>query len=189
MEIKDIPNNMDFTFGPNLREVPISKIEMLYGMMHIMEQLKSGELSEEEQGKWNGMLGVYLRIVGELEESEKHLQTAIQIYENIEQPRGVFINELRLAHTYQWWTKFDQSNQTFAELRERAETDPNYTDLLDFVYQHSGKNHFDQKEFKIALSFFEKALDLRHDSNNEELITSTETAIEACEYRLEHGYK
>lgn len=189
MDIKDIPHNMDFTFGPNLREVPISKIEMLYGMMHIMEQLKNGQFNQEEQGMWNGLLGVYLRIVGELDESEKHLKTAIQIYKELEQSRRVFINTLRLAHTYQWWTKFDISNQMFSELREQAESDPDLSDLLDFVYQHHGKNHFDQKEYETALSYFEKALDLRRNSQNEELIASTETAIEACEYRLEHGYK
>src|SRR5699024_7851604 len=84
-------------------------------------------------------MGVYLRIVGKLNESEKHLKTAIQIYKELEQSRRVFINTLRLAHTYQWWTKFDISNQMFSELREQAESDPDLSDLLDFVYQHTAK--------------------------------------------------
>src|SRR5699024_9775005 len=129
------------------------------------------------------------RIVGELDESEKHLKTAIQIYKELEQSRRVFINTLRLAHTYQWWTKFDISNQMFSELREQAESDPDLSDLLDFVYQHHGKYHFDQKECEPSLAHYEKALHLRHNSQNEELIASTKTAIEACEYILEHGYK
>lgn len=189
MEIKDIPHDMDFLFGPNLREVPVSKIQMLYGMMYIKDQLENNQFSEEEIGKWNGLLGVYLRIVGELKESERHLNIAIQVYNDLDQPRNTFINKLRLAHTYQWWDKFNLSNQMFADMQALAETDSEYTDLLDFVYQHNGKNQFDQKEFKTALSFFEKALKIRQGSNNQEIITSSETAIEACEYRLEHGYK
>src|SRR5699024_522106 len=116
MKISDIPYDMTFIFGPNLREVPVSKIQMLNGMVYIMEQLKSNRFTDEEQGKWNGILGNYLRIVGELEESEKHLKASIDIYNRLGQLQGVFTNKLRLAHTYQWWTNYEVSNDMFGEL-------------------------------------------------------------------------
>ncbi|WP_106496411.1 hypothetical protein [Lentibacillus sp. Marseille-P4043] len=186
MKISDIPYNMKFIFGPNLREVPVSKIQMLHGMIYIMEQLKTNDFSDDEKAKWNGMLGYFLRIVGELEESEKRLHTSIEIYNDLDNQQGVFTNKLRLAHTYQWWTKYELSNQIFNELLEKAETDSDYTHFLDFVYQHCGKNEFDQKRFPEALSFFEKALELRSEKGDQELISQSESAIEACNYRLEH---
>lgn len=185
MKISDIPYDMKFIFGPNLREVPVSKIQMLSGMIHIMEQLKKNDFDEEEKGKWNGMLGFFLRIVGELEESEKHLRKAIEIFSSINNREGVFTNKLRLANTYQWWTNFEASNKMFTELMEIAEINHDYAHFLDYVYQHCGKNQFDQKDFQGALTFFEKSFELRMKKGDQELISLTETAIEACNYRIE----
>lgn len=186
MKISDIPYDMKFIFGPNLREVPVSKIQMLNGMIYIMEQLKGDQLSEEEKGEWNGILGYYLRIVGELEESEKHLKASIRINNHLSNQQAVFINKLRLAHTYQWWTNYEVSNEMFRDLLEKAETDSDFSHFLDHVYDHFAKNLFDQKDFPTALSYFKKSLDLRLEKNNSELISLSETAIEACEYRIEH---
>lgn len=186
MKISDIPYDMKFIFGPNLREVPVSKIQMLNGMIYIMEQLKGDQFSEAEQAEWNGILGYYLRIVGELEESEKHLTASIQMYDRLENQQAVYKNKLRLAHTYQWWTKFDLSNDMFNELKEKAEKEDEYAHFLDHIYDHCGKNIFDQKDFHEALSFFKKSLQIRLDKNDAELIALSETAIEACEYRIEH---
>lgn len=186
MKISDIPNDMKFIFGPNLREVPVSKIQMLTGMIFIMDKLKGDEFNEMDKAKWNGILGYYLRIVGELEESEKHLSASIQMYNKLGNQQAVFTNKLRLAHTHQWWTNYEFSNKLFEELRLQAETDEEYAHFLDHVYEHCGKNLFDQKYFSEALDFFKKALELRIKKNNPELIALSETAIEACEYRIEN---
>src|SRR5699024_8636486 len=135
------------------------------------------------------ILGNYLRIVGELEESEKHLKASIDIYNRLGQLQGVFTNKLRLAHTYQWWTNYEVSNDMFGELLELAETDPDYSHFLDFIYQHCGKNQFDQKHFHEALDYFDKSLALRLEKGDEELISITKADIEACEYRLDHPEK
>lgn len=59
------------------------------------------------------------------------------------------------------------SRKLFNELLEIAETDNDFT------------------HFQEALSFFEKAQEIRLGKNDQELISETETAIEACRYRLE----
>lgn len=51
MKISDIPNEMKFIFGPNLREVPVSKIQMLTGMIYIMDKLKSNDFTEAEKAQ------------------------------------------------------------------------------------------------------------------------------------------
>lgn len=40
MNIADIPFNMKFKYGPNLREVAQDQLSMLEGMLYIKEQLK-----------------------------------------------------------------------------------------------------------------------------------------------------
>lgn len=183
MNISDIPHNMTFKFGPNLREVPLNKMDMLYGMMYLQKQLDS-TTDQAEQGKLHGLLGYFLRVIGELEDSKRHLHQAISIFREMDRKQSVFINQLRLAHTYQWHNDFDTSNQMFDELMDLAENDSDYLEYRDFVYQHQGKNLFDQEKYREALDYFQKALELRKDNRNSELINATETAIETCEKKL-----
>ncbi|WP_010529111.1 tetratricopeptide repeat protein [Lentibacillus jeotgali] len=181
MNISDIPHDMRFKFGPNLREMPLNKMDMLYGMMYIQKQLNDETLDKAEKGKSHGLLGTFLRIVGELEESKRHLNQAIVIFRELGRNQSVFVNQLRLASTYQWHNDFATSNKMFGELLETAENDPDYAEYQDFAYQHQGKNLFDQKQYREALDYFHKALELRADDRNSELIKSTETAIETCQ--------
>ncbi|MGP4109201.1 tetratricopeptide repeat protein [Virgibacillus sp. L01] len=183
MNIADIPFNMKFKYGPNLREVAQDQLSMLEGMLYIKEQLNNNTYDDYEKSKRYGLLGYFLRIIGELEESKKYLNEAITISENMNNEQSVFVNKIRLANTYQWENKFDISNQMFAELIEMAETDPNYNVYLDYVYQHYGKNLFDQKEFQRATDYFNKALEIRLENGNKDLISETEHAIRTCSYK------
>lgn len=184
MNISDIPHDMTFKFGPKLREIPLNKMDMLYGMMYLQEQLHNKTLNQDEKGKLHGLLGTYLRIVSELDESKRHLNQAITIFRELERKQSVFINQLRLANTYQWHNDFVTSNQMFDELTELAENHSDYIEYRDFAYQHQGKNLFDQKKYREALDYFQKALELRKGHRNRELIDSTEAAIETCEKKL-----
>ncbi|ALX49335.1 tetratricopeptide repeat protein [Lentibacillus amyloliquefaciens] len=184
MNAVDIPHDMRFKFGPNLREMPMNKMDMLYGMMYLQKQLNDESIEEDEKGKIHGMLGTFLRIVGELDESKRQLNQAIDIFRASGRKQSVFINQMRLANTYQWHNDFDTSNRMFAELLETAENDSDYSEFKDFIYQHQGKNLFDQKKYEEALDYFRKALELQQDNRNKELIESTETAIETCEKKL-----
>ncbi|HLR63287.1 MAG TPA: tetratricopeptide repeat protein [Lentibacillus sp.] len=184
MNISDIPHDMTFKFGPNLREVPLNKMDMLHGMMYLQKQLDDETLKEAEKGKLHGLLGYFLRVIGELNESKKHLNQAITIFRELNRKQSVFVNRLRLANTYQWHNDFDTSNKMFDELLKTAENDPDYAEYRDFVYQHQGKNLFDQEKYREALDYFHKALELRTGNRNSELIKSTETAIETCEKKI-----
>lgn len=185
MNISDIPHDKRFKFGPNLREIPLNKMDMLYGMMYLQKQLNDETLDKHEEGKLHGLIGTYLRMVGELNESKRHLNQAIDIFRELDRKQSVFVNQMRLANTYQWHDDFDTSNKMFGELTETAENDPDYTEYKDFVYQHQGKNLFDQEQYREALDYFHKALELRQDNRNNELINSTKTAIETSEKKLE----
>ncbi|HLS09584.1 tetratricopeptide repeat protein [Lentibacillus sp.] len=184
MNISDIPHDMTFKFGPNLREIPLNKMDMLHGMMYLQKQLDDKTLDDTEKGKLHGLLGYFLRVIGELDESKRHLNEAIAIFRDSGRKQSVFINQLRLANTYQWETDYETSNKMFAELMDLAENNPDYIEYRDFVYEHQGKNLFDQGEYEQALDLFHKALALRSGNRNSELIKTTETAIETCEKKL-----
>ncbi|SCN38080.1 Uncharacterized protein BC067498_04682 [Bacillus cereus] len=104
----NIPFEMGYTFDENLREKPISLAEMKQGITFLKEHLHEDSL----YGKSCGLIGVYKRIAGNLSESNYYLQEAIEYYIQTENIQRLFINKLRLAHTYHWERKFSAANTT-----------------------------------------------------------------------------
>ncbi len=92
----NIPFEMGYTFDENLREKPLSLVEMKQGIVLLKEHLHEGPL----YGKNCGLIGVYKRITGNLSDSKYYLQKAIEYYTQTDNIQGLFINKLRLAHTY-----------------------------------------------------------------------------------------
>lgn len=184
MNMSDIPFNLDFYFDENLREVPISKNEMIKGIEFLKKQQSRFRNNERELGKIYGLIGVYSRIINEMEESKKYLRLAIDASECINNHRSLFVNKLRLAHTYQWEKDFQQSNEIFEKLIKEVEMGNEYEGYLDFVYQHYAKNLFDQEDYHLAINYFHKALNIRFQKGQRELIESTKFAINICSKKL-----
>ncbi|MEC2921586.1 hypothetical protein [Bacillus tropicus] len=169
----NIPFEMGYTFDENLREKPISLAEMKQGIVLLKEHLHEGPL----HGENCGLIGVYERITGNLSDSKYYLQKAIEYYTQTDNIQGLFINKLRLAHTYHWERNFSAANTIFAELLQTLPDLPAYE---DFFYQHYGKSKLDEGDFHTALTCFQKALQIRLQKGNEELIHSTTLCIEHC---------
>lgn len=182
-----IPYNCTFYFDDNLREVPYSVSDMREAIAYGKEKLQSSAQNQEELGKQYGMIGVYSRIVGNYEDSISYLNSAITIHSSCNNAKQVWINKLRLAHTYQWIKDFHTSNHMFDTLLEQANTHDQHFGLLDFLYQHYGKNQYDQLNYESALQWFEKALEIRTKTKEEELIHSSRIAIQACKNHLFEG--
>ncbi|WP_083189091.1 tetratricopeptide repeat protein [Paenibacillus sp. KS1] len=172
--------NCTFYFDDDLREVPHSLSDMCNAIAYIKEQTQSDQQNQEELGRQYGMLGVYSRIVGNYADSITYLTSAISIHSAMNNAKQVWINKLRLAHSYQWMRNFHTSNRMFDDLLEHAISNDQHFNLLDFLYQHYGKNLYDQYKYESALPWFEKALKIRTKSENEELIHSSQIAIDAC---------
>ena len=169
----NIPFEMGYTFDENLREKPISLAEMKQGIAFLKEHLHE----DSSYGKNCGLIGVYERIAGNLSKSKYYLQEAIQYYTQIENIKGIFINKLRLAHTYHWERKFTAANALFTEL---LQTLPDFPTYEDFFYQHYGKSKLDEGDFHTTLTCFQKALQVRLQKGDEELIHSTKLCITYC---------
>ncbi|MDY7223264.1 tetratricopeptide repeat protein [Halalkalibacterium halodurans] len=184
MDLSNIPSNLDFYFDDNLREVPVSTIDLIKGIEFKKKQSHSPQDNEEELAKTYGLIGVYSRIVNKIEDSKKYLSLAIEMNIQSGNHKSLFVNELRLAHTYQWETNYYKSNKLFKKLKEQSESDTEHSNYLDSVYQHYGKNLFDQSEYQLALKYVKKALRIRVEKGNKELIDSTEYAINICNEKI-----
>ncbi|MGG4397413.1 hypothetical protein ABEX25_24200 [Paenibacillus thiaminolyticus] len=79
-----------------------------------------------------------------------------------------------MANTYQWNKEFVEAAKLFKELEEEiAIIDRSTREIYeDFLYQHFGKNKFDQEQYEEALIYFYKALQLRLNKGNQERIDS-----------------
>ncbi|OJE42252.1 hypothetical protein BAQ47_07455 [Bacillus tropicus] len=169
----NIPFEMGYTFDENLREKPLSLAEMKQGIVFLKEHLHEGPL----YGKNCGLIGVYERITGNLSSCKYYLQEEIAYYTNLNNKEGLFVNKLRLAHTYHWGQNFHAANTLFTELQHML---PNVPTYKDFFYQHYGKSKLDEGYFHTALTYFQKALQIRLQKGNEELIHSTKLCIAYC---------
>ncbi len=174
-----IPFNMNFHIDRNLREQPEDLEDMKRGIRFWRDQLETTE-PLSLKALLNGRIGVFSRIVKDLDESERRLRSAIEQHDILQDHKQIFVNQLRLAHTYQWKKEFTKANQMFNELMMKLHKNPLYQDYKDFLYQHYAKCKFDEGKYDAAYSLFQVALRVRIDKGNYQLIRSTETCINRC---------
>jgi tetratricopeptide (TPR) repeat protein len=179
-----IPYNVQYGFDADLRERPHDAKAMASGVAWLARKIDAAGADRHACARLKGMYGVYSRILGSLDEALVSLEQAVSLSESVLDARLTFINQLRLAHVYQWQRRFDLSTPMFETLLTRAEQDRHLGLLLDFALQHAGKNAFDQGKYADALSHFAGALALRRLKNDYHLLQSTETAIAAARLRM-----
>ena len=175
MKTADIPHDMNYEMGEDLKEKPTNLEEMKEGIDFIHSALMK-ESDELKKASMLSLIGVYSRIVGELTESESYLSEAIEIFKKHQKAKPLTYLRLRLATTLHWKEKYSSAEKIFLEIIQ-SQT-PESKHYLDYACQHMGKCKFDQKLYKEALNYFMQALDLRLVKGDMELIRSTEMAIE-----------
>ena len=99
---------------------------------------------------------------------------------------GKLINRIRLANTFQWQKNFSKSNLIFNEIEEELSCieKGSFKNYEDFLFQHIGKNKFDQNNYEEALYYFNKAIMIRLEKGDQELIDSTNLAINTVRNKL-----
>lgn len=174
-----IPFTPEFIFDQNLREIPKDP----NGLMDHVENLKTVVLSLENPGERSailGEIGLYLRILGELDEAEFYLLESLDLISE----HGLGLKRevqqmIRLAHVLQWQKEFTESTRVFDQILEVCRQDEDAESYLSFALQHAGKNLFDQLRYEEALSLFEEALEIRtRQRAHADLLESTKLAIE-----------
>jgi len=112
-----------------------------------------------------------------LDASLKHLLEAKKLVENSKHVRLFLINEIRLAQTYQFLRQFEKAEAIYLFIEAYIAKQPEHQNLLHFVYQHKGKNYFEQRQYDLAATYISKALALRKALSDGSLVESSVFAL------------
>ena len=168
---------MNYTINDKLREVPDNWEEFEKNIIFWEKKLADAD-TNLEKAQYLSKLGTLNRIVGRLEKSFKQLTDAQLIIHDLDNEKLYIVNEIRLATTLQFQGKFEIAEQIHTTLEQQINTNNGHHDLLDFIYQHKGKNYYEWGKLSLALAEFEKALSIRKIKGNEALIHSSKIAIQ-----------
>jgi tetratricopeptide (TPR) repeat protein len=186
MNIISIPFDVSFHFDERLREIPNAPDEMQRAVDFLLAQVNEAKINLHQQLYFYGLIGVYARILGDFPLTHNALTTAmpkavrfatIALSEELEDELLKAVNQLRLAHLYQWQQQYTLSDRLFRELLVRCVSNPNLEPYLDFVFQHAGKSKFDQGRYATAQKYFQWALAIRLIKGDPSLIESTQFAL------------
>ncbi len=179
------PTSDDFTFDQNLREIPKDPAFITEAVKDLRTELLQ-ETDPQKRCRMFGELGVYLRTLGKLIEAEAAVAASLKLIQS--EKLGVRLEtqqRIRFAHILQMQRRFAESSALFDEVLIACEDFREAFDLLDFAWQHTGKNYFDQGKYKEALKAFNKALELRLEKESpQDQIDSTKLAIQETEKRI-----
>lgn len=168
-------DNFKYKIGVDLREKPHDKKLFKKGIL-ILEKEALNTKKSIEKVKILSKIGVLYRILGELDKSQQRLDEASILIKELGNKKLWIINNIRIAQTLQFKNKNQQAELLYQKLVKEIEDGSQNHELLSFIYQHRGKNYFEQGKLKAALREVEKALEKRKQDNNVELIASSEYA-------------
>jgi tetratricopeptide (TPR) repeat protein len=164
-------------FDSDLNDVADNTHEMSQACLEIKNYLKINNIEPLERASLLALLGSFQRILKNLLEAEIcHLECLQLLKAHQAAERRILASNLRLAHVYQWQKRFQESNQLFTQTLSALEASQDQ-EMLSFGLQHFGKNLFDQNRYHEALECFERALIIRQNLKDEDLMESTRLSI------------
>lgn len=178
----------DFTLDEELHEVATNPVELREHVRHLEASLVDTMFPAVKVALL-GELGVWYRILADLEKAEMFLREALRLVsEHGLDARFGIQQRIRLGTVLQWQRRFNQSNLLFSELLEECSGLPDGELYLAFALQHAGKNFFDQARYQDALDCFESAHEIRLALKAPaDQIESTEFALTRTRARLGEG--
>lgn len=181
MMTKDAQLDLSYYYDENLQEVLVAPNDV---QKYIAKKIILAKTTQDPETQVHhlGEAGVYLRMLRRLDSAEEILNEALSIAVAAQLPQSVQIaQEIRRAHVVQWKQNFAQSNDLFAQLIEKSSRLEPQDALIDFIWQHAGKNFFDQGAFREAVLAFKNALRLRKTREApEDQIKSSEDSLSAA---------
>ncbi len=166
-------NNLLYKFDEKFREIPINREGMEVEVEKMIE-----EFSKTNDLRLSSKIGVYLRILGRVEEGLFYIKNSHKY--NKKGEIYYIIDSIRLLSCYQWLSDFYKCNKIIKELEGME-----LYNYKDFFLQHCGKVYFDEKNYLKAKDAFRKALVIRKEKGDKELIQSTMGVLMRVEEILE----
>jgi len=173
----DIPFDVGYTFDESLREVPTNTDQMVAAVDWLVSQAKDTAEGSQARATVTSLLGVYCRIIGQLDEAEAYMLEAISTFAAGQQLEKLFVARLRLASVFQWQKRFEEADVLLKELDKAAIAEPRLESYRHFVWQHRGKSAFDQGRYAEARDDFARSLVERRAKGLQDLIKSSEFSL------------
>ena len=159
----DIPYNMEHEYNELLHEVPKESMEMEKGVAFILDKINEAE-NDNDSAHLHSNVGVYLRILNRLDESEKYLKEAIRLFKAADKLAPRIQADIRLASTKHWQKHFFDAEKIFNDCLKYIEKHKEQAimqALEDYCLYFKGKMRFEQGQLDGALEVFSKCHELR----------------------------
>lgn len=166
-------------FDSTLREVAKDSASLTSAISQAQEELEKAEATNNESDIifLLGYLGNACRVANVLSDSIQYLERAVVRSQTNGNRKAELVNTIRLAEA----RKYD-GEHAIAENMLRSvldwTNDNGLSTYKDFVLQHLAKCLLEQGEVDDAISMLESTLELRTAKGNDELIRSTQLALQ-----------
>lgn len=160
MKVSDIPHNMGITLNEDLVECAESPEEMREGIAFLLDELAKAE-EPVAKGQVASMIGVYSRVIGDLEASEKMLSEAHDHFKEANKTLLTYYAKSRLAVTLAAAQKYAPSDEKFQEcidtLTESGKSNPSVDKIVIYCMDQWARSKFARKFYQDALDIFLEA--------------------------------
>lgn len=190
MKLKDVPFNMNFTLGDDLRETPEDSLQMRQGLDFLIKKLdeENSDLSEDQIAMLKMTIAGTARIMGDLEHAEQMLVDACSYYKESQNKPYFLAAQIRLAIIYQWQNKYSAAEEKYIQLLETVnkllKDGPSYLVHKELIVFNLGRCAFEQKFYQVAMDWFLKCLDLRLSKGDVNAINQIQGLISQCQEKL-----
>lgn len=172
-----------FKIADNLRETPLDSKQFSKDLKELEARIKI-EKSLNEQAVLLSKIGVLSRINGDIDKSETYLNEAEILITKLDNKRLELVNKIRILQTLQFKGEFKKCLKKYPVLEVKIKGITKLKALLDFLYQHWAKCLFETNSFAEAEKYFKLALKLRKEKGDEELLKSTQFALDVLSKKL-----
>ncbi len=185
-EVLNCPFNLSTVIEDDLREHPEDSTQFEKAIQWFEDRTLDFQNEPEILLVILGQLANLERVAYRLNESENHSRKAIALAQANQKKQEAFVNQIRLAICLHWQKRFLEADSLFVSCIRASENEAELKPYVDFAYQNAGKSKFDQNQFEPALRYFEKALLLRRNKPNRDLVEATELAIRITKEKKGH---
>lgn len=180
-----IPFDISYHFDENLHDIPNSPVQMQQAIDFLQSKFDNSYHDVRQQIFLAGLIGGYARMLHNFSTAEQTFATALKLCDLLEDERLKTANLIRLAHLHQWQHQYDLSESLLERVIVKCSSSPQLELYLDFAYQHLGKCKFDRAEYEAAQNYFNKAIKLRLQKGDRQLIYSTQLALDVVKRRVD----
>lgn len=167
---------------PFLRQYADQATPLLATLREHLEAIEEARTEGDRESELaaQGPLGDTYRSLGQLDKAATHLECALTLARELDRPKAIASNLIRLATTYQYMNRHEEAEPLFLEALTLTAS---LGMLEDFALQHYGKCLAELGRYDEAIDCFERALAMRERRGDAGLIASSTEALEEARVR------